>query len=186
MNPKESPRPIFIADTTLRDGEQAPGCHLTPDHKVEIAEKLAALRMDAIEAGFPISSPAEFEAVQRIAAGIGASGDAPVIVAFGRSVEKDIDACWNAIARAKRPRIHTFIAASDIHLEHKLRMSRQQALDQAVMSVRRAKRYTPDVQFTPEDGSRSDRAYLQSVVKAVIEAGATIINVADTVGYATP
>jgi 2-isopropylmalate synthase len=186
MHPKESPRRVYIADTTLRDGEQAPGCHLTPDDKVEIAGRLAELCVDAIEAGFPVSSPAEFEAVGRIASTVGAAEDAPVIVAFGRSVDKDIDACWRSIAQARRPRIHTFIAMSDIHLEHKLRMSRQQALEVAVAGVARAKRYTPDVQFTPEDGFRADRMYLQSVMKAVIEAGATIINVPDTVGYATP
>jgi 2-isopropylmalate synthase len=186
MNPKESKRRVQIADTTLRDGEQAPGCHLNPDQKFEIAAQLAELHVDAIEAGFPVSSPAEFDAVSRIASTIGAADDAPVIVAFGRSMDKDIDACWKSIGNARRPRIHTFIAASDIHLEHKLRMSRQQALDMAVAGVRRAKRYTDDVQFTPEDGSRADRAYLQSIVKAVIEAGATIVNVPDTVGYATP
>ncbi len=187
MNPKDkNPRRVFIADTTLRDGEQSPGCHMTPEQKLEIAECVALARVDAIEAGFPVSSPMEFEAVKRIADTVGTRADAPVIAAFGRSLERDIDACWQSISNARRPRIHTFLASSDIHLEYKLRMSRQQALEQAVAGIRHAKRYTDDIQYTPEDAFRADRPYVHSVVKAVIEAGATIINVADTVGYATP
>ncbi len=179
-------RRVVIADTTLRDGEQAPGYHLKPDQKIEIARQLHRLSVDVIEAGFPASSPADFAAVQAIASDVGRAGNAPVIAAFGRSKLDDVDACWRAIQSARRPRIHTFLATSDIHLAHKLRVSRTEALRMAVQGVRWAKERTPDVQFTPEDASRADRAYLAEVVSAVIDAGATTVNIADTVGYATP
>ncbi len=177
---------VFVSDTTLRDGEQAPGCHLRPEQKLAIAKQLHKLGVDAIEAGFPVSSPAELGAVRKIAETVGRAENAPVITAFGRCVDKDIEACWQAIEPAHRRRIHVFIASSDIHLEHKLRKSRDEALEQAVKGVAFAKSFVADVQFTPEDASRADRAYLAQMVEAVIDAGATTINVADTVGYATP
>jgi len=177
---------IKIADTTLRDGEQAPGCHLKPEQKMEIARQLRRMKVDVIEAGFPISSPAEFESVKTIAREVGVGDDAPVICAFGRSKLEDIDACWQAVRAARRPRIHTFLPASDLHLQHKMRMTRSEALRAAVQGVRWAKERTSDVQFTPEDSSRADRAYLAEVVEAVIDAGATTVNIADTVGYTTP
>lgn len=177
---------VFVSDTTLRDGEQAPGCHLRPAQKLEIARQLQKLRVDAIEAGFAISSPAEMDAIRAIATEVGRSEDAPVIASFGRCVEKDIEACAASIKPAKRQRIHLFLASSDIHLEHKLRKTRDEALEQAARGVAYAKKFVDDVQFTPEDASRSDRAYLARMVETVIAAGATVVNVADTVGYSNP
>lgn len=177
---------VIIFDTTLRDGEQAPGCSLGPVEKLQIAEQLARLGVDVIEGGFPISSPGDFEAVKNIAKTVGRALDAPEICGLSRCVKADIDSCWEAVQPARKPRIHTFLATSDIHLEHKLRMSRQQALDRAIECVRHAKRYTSSVEFSPEDAVRSDRAYLAQVVEAVIEAGATTVNIPDTVGYAIP
>ena len=179
-------RRVFVADTTLRDGEQAPGFHLTPSQKLRVARALAALRVDAIEAGFPASSDADFRAVRRIAAEVGAGPGAPVITAFGRAVASDVDRAWEAVRRARRPRLHLFIAASDLHMRVKLRLSRGETVARAVDAVRRAKARAPEVQFTPEDGTRADRRFLGAMIRAVVKAGADVINVADTVGYAAP
>ena len=175
-------RRIKIFDTTLRDGEQTPGVCLEASEKFEIAQMLAKLKVDVIEAGFPVASPGDFNAVAKIAAGIkGVS-----IAALARASQKDLDIAWQAIKASDAPRIHTFLATSDIHLQHKLRMSREQALATAVDAVKYAKKLCPDVEFSAEDASRSDWEYLVNVYTAVIEAGANVINVPDTVGYSTP
>ena len=177
MNPT-----IRIFDTTLRDGEQCPGASMTASEKLEVAHQLARLRVDIIEAGFPISSPGDFESVQQIAREV----RGPVICALARSRFEDIDRAGEALRPAERGRIHTFIATSDIHLEHKLKKSRDEVLDMAVAAVKRARMHTDDVEFSPEDAARSDLDYLCRVVEAVIQAGATTINIPDTVGYAVP
>ncbi len=181
---------VFIFDTTLRDGEQSPGCSMDGREKMEVAQQLARLGVDIIEAGFPVSSPGDFEAVKRIAETVGrakrSGGAPPQICGLSRAVKGDIDACWNAVKGAKNPRIHTFIATSDIHIEHKLKMTRQMVLDRAVEMVKHARRYTPNVEFSPEDAVRSDFDYLCQVVTAVIDAGAATINIPDTVGYSVP
>lgn len=177
---------IRVADTTLRDGEQAPGYHMTPKQKARMARELVKLGVDVIEAGFPASSPADFEAVSHIAKKIGTAKGSPMIGALARSVVSDIDKTWAALKFARRPLIHTFISSSDIHLKKKLKMTREQAVQKAVEGVRRAANYTPHVQFSPEDASRSDRRFLVKMIEAVISAGASIINITDTVGYATP
>ncbi|PIU68114.1 MAG: 2-isopropylmalate synthase [Armatimonadetes bacterium CG07_land_8_20_14_0_80_40_9] len=173
---------IKIFDTTLRDGEQSPGASLNIEEKLKVAKQLAKLNVDIIEAGFPISSAGDFEAVKLIAKTI--SG--PIICGLSRTAPKDIDRSWEAIKFSKKPRIHTFIATSDIHLKTKLKKSKKEVLDLAVKAVRRAKRYTEDVEFSPEDAARSDPLYLYQIIKAVIEAGATTVNIPDTVGYSTP
>ncbi|MDF2568414.1 MAG: leuA 5 [Sporomusa sp.] len=175
-------RRIQIFDTTLRDGEQTPGVSLQTEEKVEIALALAKLQVDVIEAGFPVASPGDFEAVSQIAARV----KGPVIAALARANEKDIATAFQAIKMAERPRIHTFIATSDIHLEHKLKMTRSQLLERAEQAVRYAKSLTPDVEFSAEDASRSDWDFLCQVYTKVIAAGANVINVPDTVGYTTP
>lgn len=175
-------RRIRIFDTTLRDGEQSPGASMNIKEKLEVARQLVRLNVDVIEAGFPISSPGDFEAVKMIAQHI----KGPVIAGLCRATNADIDRAWEALQYSKKPRIHTFIATSDIHLEHKLRKSRAEVLDLAVASVKRAKSYLDDVEFSAEDSSRSDMDYLCQVVQAVIEAGATTVNIPDTVGYAIP
>ena len=177
---------VFVFDTTLRDGEQAPGCHLGPEQKIEIARQLHRLRVDVIEAGFPVSSPAEFDAVRSIARDTGRAAEAPEIAALARCVPGDIDAVWNSIREADRPRIHVFLAASDIHLQHKLRLSRDAAIERAVEAVRYARRYVDNVQFSAEDASRADAAFLARLIQAVIAAGASTVNIPDTVGYSTP
>ena len=173
---------VVIFDTTLRDGEQSPGASLNADEKMEIARQLARLGVDVIEAGFPISSPDDFEAVRRIAREV----KGPVIAGLARAKPDDVDRCWEAVREAERPRIHTFLSTSDIHLSHQFRMSRERALEEAVAMVRRARGYCEDVEFSPMDATRSEREYLYAVLEAVIAAGATTINIADTVGYTTP
>ncbi|MDW7674858.1 MAG: 2-isopropylmalate synthase [Bacillota bacterium] len=173
---------IHIFDTTLRDGEQSPGVSLNIQEKLAIATQLAKLNVDVIEAGFPIASPGDFEGVKAIAQQI----KGPTIAALARTGQADIDRAWEAIKYSDKPRIHTFIASSDIHLQHKLRKTREEVLKLSVDAVKYAKAYTPDVEFSAEDAFRSDMAYLCQLFKAVIEAGATVINVPDTVGYATP
>src|SRR5687768_484385 len=175
-------RKIRIFDTTLRDGEQCPGASMTAAEKLEVAHQLARLKVDVIEAGFPISSPGDFESVRQIAREV----RGPIICGLARAVPKDIDRAGEAVRYAERPRIHTFIATSDIHLKHKLRKSREEVLQMAVAAVERAKTHVEDVEFSPEDAARSDLDYLCRVVAAVIKAGATTINIPDTVGYATP
>jgi len=175
-------RIIKIFDTTLRDGEQCPGASMSAPQKLEVAHQLARLKVDVIEAGFPYSSPGDFESVAQIAREV----RGPVICGLARAKLEDIDRTWEAVRYAERPRIHTFIATSDIHLRHKLRKSREEVLEMAVAAVSRAKSHLDDVEFSPEDASRSDLDYLCQVVEAVIRAGATVINLPDTVGYAAP
>ena len=175
-------RKVFILDTTLRDGEQSPGASLTKAEKVEIARQLVQLNVDVIEAGFPASSPGDFEAVKEIARVI----REPIITALARAVKSDIDAVWNSICEAERPRIHIVLGSSDIHNKHKFNRSREEVLQMGVEAVRYAKSLCPDVQYSTEDAARSDRKYLFQVVEAVIEAGATVVNIPDTVGWAVP
>jgi len=173
---------VYVFDTTLRDGEQSPGVSLNASEKLEIAKQLARLGVDIIEAGFPISSQGDFDAVRSIAREVrGVS-----VAGLARTNFDDIDRAWEAVKEADQARIHTFIATSDIHLQHKLRMTREQVVEAAIAGVKRAKGYTADVEFSAEDASRSDVDFLCQVVQAAVEAGATTINLPDTVGYATP
>ncbi len=173
---------ILIFDTTLRDGEQSPGASLTVKEKLIIAEQLAKLGVDIIEAGFPIASEGDFEAVRRIAQEI----KGPVICGLARAMDADIDRCWEAVKYSKKPRIHTFIATSDIHLDAKLRKSKEEVIAIAVKAVKRARSYCDDVEFSPEDAGRTSVDYMCDVVREVIKAGATTINIPDTVGYTEP
>ena len=173
---------IYLFDTTLRDGEQSPGVSLNADEKLEIAQQLSRLGVDIIEAGFPIASPGDFTAVKKIAEQV----RGPVIAGLCRAVRTDIDRTWEALKDAESPRIHTFLATSDIHLKHKLQKNREEALQQAVDAVKHAKKYCSDVEFSAEDAFRSDMEFLVQVVEQVIDAGATVVNLPDTVGYAIP
>jgi len=177
-----TPARITIFDTTLRDGEQAPGFSLDVPAKLSMARALDALGVDIIEAGFPIASPADSEAVRQIAAAV----RRPVIAALARTRAQDIEEAGRALAAAERSRIHTFLATSDLHLQAKLRISREDCLNQAVDAIKLARRFTDDVEFSAEDATRSDRDFLCRVIEQVIAAGATTINLPDTVGYATP
>jgi 2-isopropylmalate synthase len=176
------PRRIIIFDTTLRDGEQSPGASMNLTEKIEIAQMLQDLGVDVIEAGFPIASPGDFEAVREIA---GAVRDTSVC-GLARCNERDIDRAWEALKVAERPRIHVFLATSAIHREHKLKMTCEEIVRHAVAGVRRAAGYCDDVEFSPEDAVRTEHDFLCQVVEAAIEAGATTVNIPDTVGYATP
>jgi 2-isopropylmalate synthase len=173
---------VLIFDTTLRDGEQSPGISLNKQEKLEIAHQLARLGVDVIEAGFPITSPGDFESVQAIAREV----EGPVICGLARTSMQDIDAAWNAVRDSARPRVHTFIATSDIHIERKLQTTREDVKGQARAAVAHAREYTEDVEFSPEDGSRSDVEYMAEVIQIALEEGATTINVPDTVGYTMP
>ena len=173
---------VMIFDTTLRDGEQSPGISLNKQEKLEIAHQLARLGVDVIEAGFPITSPGDFESVQAIAREV----HGPVICGLARTGVQDIDAAWNAVKDSERPRIHTFIATSDIHIERKLQTTREDVKGQARAAVAHARQYTDDVEFSPEDGSRSDVEFMAEVIQIAIDEGATTINVPDTVGYTMP
>ncbi|MEN2984514.1 MAG: 2-isopropylmalate synthase [Dictyoglomaceae bacterium] len=173
---------IYIFDTTLRDGEQTPGVSLNVEEKLEIAKQLAKLNVDIIEAGFPISSEGEFQAVKTIAEKV----KGPVIAALARAIPQDIDRAWEALKYAENPRIHTFIATSDIHMEKKLKKTKEEVLEQAIYAVKYAKKYCSDVEFSPEDAVRSNFDFLCKVIEEVINAGATVINIPDTVGYALP
>jgi 2-isopropylmalate synthase len=180
---------ITIFDTTLRDGEQAPGASMTVPEKVRIAHKLAALNVDVIEAGFPISSPAQTEAVARIASEV----DGPVTCALARTKEDDIDAAGEALAASSDTRLHTFIATSDVHIEAKfdklgntMAEKRDAIIQRAVRAIEQALTYTNDVEFSAEDAGRTDRAFLCEIVQAAAEAGATTINIPDTTGYCVP
>jgi len=173
---------VMIFDSTLRDGEQTPGARLNLEEKLKIAKQLAKLNVDIIECGFPVSSPGEFMAVQTIAKQV----KGPIITALARTVQADIDAVWEAIKYAERPRIHTFLASSEIHMKHKLRKDPEVLLEMAVEAVKYAKNYTSDVQYSLEDATRSELGYMCRVIEAVIKAGATVINIPDTVGYAVP
>jgi 2-isopropylmalate synthase len=176
------PEYIKFFDTTLRDGEQSPGFSLTSSQKLALAQQLARLGVDIIEAGFPAASPDDFVAVQEIATSV----KGPVIAALARAVPADIDQCWQAIRGAERPRIHTFLSSSDIHLESQFRLRREEARSRAVEMVKRARGYTEDVEFSPMDATRSDWSYVCEVLEAVIAAGATTVNIADTCGFAQP
>ncbi len=180
---------VRIFDTTLRDGEQAPGASLDVVEKLEIARQLARLGVDIIEAGFPIASPGDAEAVRRIAMEVGNARDGsrvPIIAALARANPQDIDAAWEAVRHAAHPRIHTFIATSDIHLKHKLKMTREQVVQRVREMVAYAKRYCDDVEFSPEDAGRSEPEFLYEVLGVAIQAGATTLNIPDTVGYTVP
>jgi 2-isopropylmalate synthase len=177
---------VIIFDTTLRDGEQSPGFSMNTMEKLEMARQLARLNVDVIEAGFPISSEEDFEATREVARQVGTLEGAPSICGLSRVGLADIDRCWEAVKYARRPRIHTFVATSDIHLKYKLRKSRAEVLKAAVEAVRHARGYCEDVEFSPEDASRSDFDYMCDVLSAVIDAGARTINIPDTVGYAIP
>ena len=176
------PKKIRFFDTTLRDGEQTPGVTLNIKEKCEIAKQLERLRVDIIEAGFAAASPGDFEAVRAIARNAGSD---IVVASLARALAKDIDAAWEAVREAKNPRIHTFIATSDVHMKYKLKMSPSQVLEQSEAMVRYAKKYCEDVEFSAEDAGRSDHEFLFRVLERVIDAGATVVNIPDTVGYNT-
>jgi len=176
------PRKILIFDTTLRDGEQSPGCTMNLKEKLEVARMLEALRVDIIEAGFPIASPGDFEAVQAIAESVRNC----TVAGLARAMEKDIDRAGQAVATAARKRIHVFCATSEIHRKHKLKRAKEEIVRMSVAGVRQATGYTDDVEFSPEDAARTEPEFLAEVVSAVIEAGATTVNIPDTVGYAMP
>ncbi len=180
-----TPDHVRIFDTTLRDGEQAPGCSMTLGQKLEVARQLARLGVDIIEGGFPAASPGEVEAVSAIAESVG-TADGPIICGLARADGADIETCARAIAPAARRRIHTFLATSDLHLEHKLRLTRAEVLRRVPEAVSYARTLADDVEFSPEDATRSDPGFVGDVVAAAIEAGATTVNIPDTVGYATP
>jgi 2-isopropylmalate synthase len=173
---------ITIFDTTLRDGEQSPGCSMNVQEKLHLAQQLDRLGVDVIEAGFPIASDGDFEAVQRIAAAL----RRPIIAGLARACTGDVDRAWQALQGAAHPRIHVFLATSDIHLKYKLRITREQCLAQAREAVRHAKSLCADVEFSPEDATRTDVPFLCQVVEATIAAGATTVNIPDTVGYSMP
>ena len=176
------PRLIKIFDTTLRDGEQSPGASMTSDQKLMLALQLARLNVDVIEAGFAFSSESDFEALQRIAGEV----EGPTICSLARAKPGDIDRAWDAIKGAPKRRIHTFLSTSDIHLKHQFKLTRDEALQQSVEMVKRAKGYVDDVEYSPMDATRSDPQYLFEVLTAVLEAGATTLNIPDTVGYTNP
>jgi 2-isopropylmalate synthase len=173
---------ITVFDTTLRDGEQSPGCSMNVHEKLRMAHQLDRLGVDVIEAGFPIASDGDFEAVQAVAAAI----RRPIIAALARACTADIERAGRALEGAAHPRIHVFLATSDIHLKYKLRITREQCLEQTRQSVRLAKSFCDDVEFSPEDATRTDPQFLCEVVQAAVDAGATTINIPDTVGYTIP
>eukprot|EP00616_Rhizochromulina_sp_CCMP1243_P018094 CAMPEP_0118963158 /NCGR_PEP_ID=MMETSP1173-20130426/1187_1 /TAXON_ID=1034831 /ORGANISM="Rhizochromulina marina cf, Strain CCMP1243" /LENGTH=614 /DNA_ID=CAMNT_0006911475 /DNA_START=22 /DNA_END=1866 /DNA_ORIENTATION=+ len=186
METGRDPERVKIFDTTLRDGEQSPGCTMTAEEKIQVARQLARLGVDIIEAGFPFASAGDFDAVSRIAKEVGNLEDPPIICGLARAMKKDIETCARAIEHAKFPRIHTFIATSDIHMEHKLKKSRDEVLDITTEMVSYARSFCEDVEFSAEDALRSDPEFLYEVYSRAIEAGATTLNVPDTVGYTTP
>jgi 2-isopropylmalate synthase len=173
---------IYFFDTTLRDGEQSPGCSMTKQEKLQVAHALEELGVDILEAGFAIASEGDFDAIDAIAREI----RKPRITSLARARKEDIEAAAKSIEHAERGRIHTFLASSDLHLEYKLKMTRAEALDRTAQSVRLARTYVDDVEFSPEDSTRTDPNFLVQMVRVAIEAGATVINMPDTVGYSTP
>ena len=173
---------VYIFDTTLRDGEQSPGFSMNIEEKIIFADQLVRLGVDIIEAGFPVISDGDFEAVRKISEKV----KDVQIAGLARANEKDIEAAWGAIKKAQSPRIHTFISSSDIHIEHQFKKTREEVLEIAIASVKKAKKYTNNVQFSPMDATRSDREFLAKMVEAVIKAGATTVNIPDTVGYTVP
>ncbi len=189
----QNPNYVRIFDTTLRDGEQSPGASLTSSEKLEIARGLARLGVDVIEAGFPAASPDDFEAVRRIAVEVGnargeeiAGQEPPIICGLARATKGDIDAAWGAVREAARPRIHTFLATSPIHMKYKLRMDPEEVVERVREMVSYARSLCADVEFSPEDAGRSDPEFLYLVLGEAIKAGATTLNIPDTVGYTTP
>src|SRR6201986_5030941 len=182
MSAEQDPNRVLIFDTTLRDGEQSPGISLNPQEKLEIARQLARLGVDVIEAGFPITSPGDFEAVQTISRTV----DGPVIAGLARTHVGDIDAAYNAVKDAARPRIHTFISTSDIHIKHQLQSTRDDVKGQARAAVAHAKQYLDDVEFSPMDATRAELEFTAEVCQIALDEGATTINIPDTVGYAMP
>jgi len=176
-------RKIDIFDTTLRDGEQSPGASMNTEEKLIIAQELLRMHVDIIEAGFPISSPGDFRSVQEIGR---LAGDDAVVVGLTRAVDKDIDRAAEALKTARRPRIHTGLGVSPQHLNEKLHISEDECIERAVHCVKYAKRYVDDVQFYAEDAGRADQAFLERVIKAVVDAGATVVNIPDTTGYQLP
>ena len=173
---------VLFLDTTLRDGEQSAGIGMTGDEKMEIARQLQKMRVDVIEAGFAASSPGDFEAVSNIAREV----KGPIIASLARAVANDVDQAWEAVKHADRPRIHVFLSSSEIHQMHQLRKNREEVMEMAVTMVERAKTYCPDVEFSPMDATRTNPDYLFQMLEEVIRAGATTVNIADTVGYAIP
>lgn len=173
---------VQIFDTTLRDGEQVPGCQLTTDEKIVVAQQLEKLGVDIIEAGFPVSSPGDFRSVVEISKAV----RQPVICALSRAVKGDIDAAGEALKYAQRGRIHTGLGSSDIHIQHKFNSTREKIVEQAIGAVKHAKSYVEDVEFYCEDAGRADVAFLAHLVESVIKAGATVVNIPDTTGYCLP
>ena len=182
MGHAEDANRVHIFDTTLRDGEQSPGISLNTQEKVEIAQQLARLGVDVIEAGFPITSPGDFEAVREISRRV----EGPAICGLARTHKADIDAAWEAIKDSERPRIHTFISTSDIHIEHQLQTTRDDVKGQARAAVTLARSYCDDVEFSPMDATRADVEFTAEVCAIAVEEGATVVNIPDTVGYTTP
>lgn len=176
------PNHLYIFDTTLRDGEQVPGCQLTTPEKIEIAKDLESLGVDIIEAGFPVSSPGDFQSVVELSKAV----DNVIICALTRAHKSDIDVAADALKFAKRPRIHTGIGASDMHIKYKFNSTREEILERAVAAVKHAKSYVEDVEFYAEDAGRADLEYLAQMIEAVIAAGATVVNIPDTNGYCLP
>jgi 2-isopropylmalate synthase len=175
-------RTVKIFDTTLRDGEQSPGASMNVDEKIQVAKQLARLGVDVIEAGFAISSPGDFEAVKRV----GNEVEGPIVCSLARAKEPDIRKAWEALRDAPKKRIHTFHSTSDIHLTHQFRVSREEALKRSAEMVALARSLVEDVEFSPMDATRTDTDYLLEVIEAVINAGASTVNIPDTVGYTTP
>ena len=173
---------LFIFDTTLRDGEQVPGCQLNTVEKIQVAKALEVLGVDVIEAGFPISSPGDFNSVIEISKAV----TWPTICALTRAVQKDIDVAVDALKFAKHKRIHTGIGTSDSHIKYKFNSTREEIIERAVAAVKYARRFVDDVEFYAEDAGRTDNEYLARVIEAVIKAGATVVNIPDTTGYCLP
>src|SRR5437763_16839956 len=182
MTAPDDPNRVLTFDTTLRDGEQSPGISLNVAEKLEIAQQLARLGVDVIEAGFPITSPGDFEAVESIAREV----EGPIVAGLARTHVADIDAAYEAVKDAERPRIHTFISTSDIHIEHQLQTTREDVVGQARAAVAHAKQYLDDVEFSPMDATRADVEFTAEVLRVALDEGATTINIPDTVGYTMP
>src|SRR6478735_8534293 len=182
MTRPDDPNRVLIFDTTLRDGEQSPGISLNATEKLEIAQQLARLGVDVIEAGFPIASPGDFQAVRTIAREV----HGPIIAGLARAHAADIERAAEAVRDAERPRVHTFISTSDIHIQHQLQSTREDVLGQARAAVAHARSLCDDVEFSPMDATRADVEFTAAVLEAALEEGATTINIPDTVGYATP
>ena len=173
---------LYVFDTTLRDGEQVPGCQLNTIEKIELAKQLEAMKVDIIECGFPISSPGDFKSIVEISKIVTES----TICALSRAVEKDIDSAADALHYARRKRIHTGIGTSDYHIRYKFNSNREEILERAVAAVKYARKYVDDVEFYAEDAGRTENEYLARVIEAVIKAGATVVNIPDTTGYCLP